>query len=1372
MKKTELDWSKFPWEKFEELIVYLTQDAFDDPLIQRYLKQGNKQDGIDLISLRRNTGSHLCIQCKKTSEFYLSDLKEAEGEFIKGTFAGSTDTFILATSSDCQKKTIQQHYQIQAKLFLEDYNLNYQLWDKNTIETLLKNHFPIVQYYFGLIQARQHCFMPSPVLPKYQDIADYIPRFLLNINDINDNPFGRNTVPSLPLTDLLKQDIFQTKHICLLADAYEGKTSLLTHTAYELMESHSSIVPLLIILKDTTLRPIHELLREHYLAWESTPINNLVVMIDGLDEVAVDRFSDVINLIKDFTRSFPLVNLIFSCRKLFYSSYHLEKQLKFEYYQLQPIGYYYQDQYIGKKLGNQKEQLQKRIRQMDLDELMQNPFYLIQITKWFRTNPKLLPANKADITEKFIEESLEFSATRRLSGGQQLDGQRVAYKKVLQKFALSLQLAGLNAAPKEFVQELFSTQESELLQTSSIIVVSNNSWSFNNAMFQEQLAARQLISFPATQIIPMICTGHKIRKINTKWIQTIASYLSLLPLNHSDREVILKVINEDNIELITLADRSKFSPVFRLEIVQRIFERSAENNTRLLLVSEADLAEFTGNDDKISCYLISLVNMKISERIKVLACRTMKYLQFNEQQQQKLLLAVLKEFPQHKDFYFGKLLLQLLGIYQLQHKKLLPEIFRKIPRLEHHEFRDGIYRYLTSIGLIDQYYWFGIEGLESLVQYNTEINHHGSEADLEKFLLSTKKPANLIRLYEHMSTERWMQFYRHKSIRLEVYLDELCKLTVLLYKQRSGLMVHLIRFLMCADKRHVLKAFEKLFDFFDLTNTQHLGLQLYLQQKGGNGYHFHFGRLLSPESNQKLILMFEDGEIQRKELYSFMLGYRQLGQPEQADKFNGQIEQIFGKEAQLKSSHDTYAEIERIKNGNDSIHIASRDSFESALLAFFEFYKGKPVTSTQLNADPVKKTKRTPLESNYLLEFIRKCRDDQKRVTLKACIEKLSIPNLFETWRAYKLKSLDYKNNPNPVYQQNLEDFYKSEIGSTEFIDTLGKQTEETWYRKSFLLAELWQTYRYPTPEDKILEFTWMVTGGINALSTNKVNKRGSIAEALLDHFSGREEVLGRQIISNLLAGITKLEVETAHLELCKVLKLYEAVPILLEKINSGRYRTSDTSHMIAIYRKLNGAPENLVSVFKKLKPYENYLYRELVRILIEPCPEEVIPGLQKVLKDSSQGEEDKIGAATFLASAGEISGLNYLIDYLKAHKKPPTEIQSDNRIWNVDTKKALKKLSGVIYMVPDKRCHCEPFYRSPDRYILEILEKLAFKGEEDLLLVCEFYRRNAKKYQKDFPDTAKDLIWYSENAIENFRKNATYTPDIREIKALLKTLE
>lgn len=77
MKSTELNWTKFPWEKFEELIVYLVQDTFNEISAQRYLKQGNRQQGIDIITLQNKNGKHLCIQCKKTDEFGLAELKQA-----------------------------------------------------------------------------------------------------------------------------------------------------------------------------------------------------------------------------------------------------------------------------------------------------------------------------------------------------------------------------------------------------------------------------------------------------------------------------------------------------------------------------------------------------------------------------------------------------------------------------------------------------------------------------------------------------------------------------------------------------------------------------------------------------------------------------------------------------------------------------------------------------------------------------------------------------------------------------------------------------------------------------------------------------------------------------------------------------------------------------------------------------------------------------------------------------------------------------------------------------------------------------------------------------------------------------------------------
>jgi hypothetical protein len=1366
---TRLSWLQFTWEKFEEMIVYIVQDVFDEPSTQRYLKQGNKQQGIDIIALQQKNGKYLSIQCKKTANFGVAELKLAEKEFLQGSFAPTSDTFIIATSSDCQNDRSQKHHQQQALTFRTDHQIRYELWDITYIETALKKHYRLVAHYFGKEQADWHCFSLAPAVKAFDKINDYIPRSLLNIRDINENPFMRGESKVQTLQEILDEELMISKNICVLADPYEGKTSLLLQTAYELTTTHKSIMPLLVILKDTTLKPIAEILKDHYNAWESVGACNLVVMIDGLDEVAGDRFTEAITLIKDFIRSYPQVHFLYSCRKLFFFKYHLLTELNsFEYYQLQPISHYRLDEYLEQKLGTAKAQIYRRIRQMDLEELMRNPFYLIEMTKWFRDPHQSLPGSKIEVTERFIEESLKFSATRRLARGKVLDENRVIYKKTLQKFAFALQLSGLNAAPKDMIQELFGDRECELLQSSSIITINDQSWSFINAMFQEQLSAKQLLAFPAEQIISLICNGRIIRKVNIKWIQTVASYLSLLPENHADRATIMEFIRKDNIELLTLADHSKFNTEIRLEIVQEIFSRLIHENIRLLLVQDLDVAEFIGNDDKAILYLISLLRPDVTELIKALCCRIMHYLQLTDKQQRALLLAVNREMPSHQDHYYGKLLLQQASSYQLTSKKLLKEILRKLPRLNHHEFRGGIYKYLVATGQSEEYYQLGIDGLEILVQYNQGINHHGSEDSLEKFLLSTNTSSNLKRLYQLMATDSWFKFYHNHSSRTQEFCDQLVKLTTKLYAVDRSLIYHLVCFLVRADKKHVLKNFENLFAFFEITSTHDLGIQLYIQQKDGEGYHFNFGKLLSEKAEEILLWMHEDGEIQKKDLYSFRAGYYRTGKSEKGDKFQLLIEQVFGTETVSKSSLDTYAEIEQIKAKNDKIHLISRDAFEQALRGFFGYYKIKVLTNKQLNAYPTKKTKRTALESNHLMRFIRKCRDQDRNVSLENCLEKFHTPGLFEKWRIYLLresslveKDIEFKNI--------LEEYYKDELPGTSFENTLGRSSNEVWYYKSVLLAELWQNYLFPTTEDRLLDFTWVISGGINALSNNRANKRPSLAEALLEQFKDDPEKLGNRILFNLRNGIAHVGVETAHLELCKILKLGPAIPILLEKINQRKHARSDLSHMISIYIKLGGSPKQLIGFFGKEKPYEDYLYKELVRILIEPFPEVVIPALKKVVKSNDHGIEDRISAAQFLAQAGESSGFNFMIDHLAKQNEPALEIQSKFQIWKVDTKKALKKLDLVIHMIPDTSFHRNAFYRSPDRFIVELLNGLASKEEDDLVLVYKYLQNNFEKFKLQFPHTAGNFIWYAENAVEDFRKQNHHVLPLGEIKALIE---
>src|SRR5690606_35626239 len=114
----------------------------------------------------------------------------------------------------------------------------------------------------------------------------------------------------------------------------------------------------------------------------------------------------------------------------------------------------------------------------------------------------------------------------------------------------SLQLGGINSFNDEDVQYLFGCEEILLLQNSSIITFKNDYWSFSNAMFQEHLAAQYLINLSFEQIIDVATNGNQIRKIKTKWIQTISSVFSLIDEKSPLFKLLIDFIKNDNIEII------------------------------------------------------------------------------------------------------------------------------------------------------------------------------------------------------------------------------------------------------------------------------------------------------------------------------------------------------------------------------------------------------------------------------------------------------------------------------------------------------------------------------------------------------------------------------------------------------------------------------------------------------------------------------------------------------------------------------------------------------------------------------------------------------------------------------------------------------
>ena len=338
-----------------------------------------------------------------------------------------------------------------------------------------------------------------------------------------------NTRQLEDLIEILTKERITSKKICIIGDAYQGKSSYLKHTAFLLKAHTGRLQPLLIEIKDVSIEPMENILNRIFGQWKSIPLKDIAIFIDGLDEAPTDKFREIVRNIKQFAKSIPSANIVLSCRKQFYSLLGIKEELEqFEIFELNKIQEEERDDYLKRTLKGKIFDFLALVKKAEVTGFLEHPFYLVNLVEEYNLSQQI-PDSKIGVIELFINKAYESSLTRRLKGGQIIQDEIVKFKQVIARFALALQFAGVNAFKYEEVQEIFDADERELLQHNSMILINDDSWSFINAMFQEHFAALLLSKLSFNQIVEYSTVGINLKKIRSKWVQTISSLLSILP---------------------------------------------------------------------------------------------------------------------------------------------------------------------------------------------------------------------------------------------------------------------------------------------------------------------------------------------------------------------------------------------------------------------------------------------------------------------------------------------------------------------------------------------------------------------------------------------------------------------------------------------------------------------------------------------------------------------------------------------------------------------------------------------------------------------------------------------------------------------------
>lgn len=223
---------------------------------------------------------------------------------------------------------------------------------------------------------------------EHHDAPNYIARKVALFSLIQERSI------KLYFDDSLKKSLLdlcmEEKRVVLLGEAGCGKSIELSHLAFQLSQPNCPYYPVHVKLNTYTNENIEELIPEQYSGLEH---QKLFFIFDGFDEIESKNLNQFARELNAFAKSYPNTHLLISCRNNFYKFEDAESECNsgtftgFKEYGLCPLS----SDDINKYMATQNlpsSEFWDLVSRNNLNELLQNTFYLVEILKLYKNNRK------------------------------------------------------------------------------------------------------------------------------------------------------------------------------------------------------------------------------------------------------------------------------------------------------------------------------------------------------------------------------------------------------------------------------------------------------------------------------------------------------------------------------------------------------------------------------------------------------------------------------------------------------------------------------------------------------------------------------------------------------------------------------------------------------------------------------------------------------------------------------------------------------------------------------------------------------------------------------------------------------------------------
>lgn len=1111
----------------------------------------------------------------------------------------------------------------------------------------------------------------------------------------------------------IRDAIEKNSRIALIADAGSGKTTLLRMIAWYFSNEDTSFYPILIYMNK--YRETYPLVSLFPTTWTEIPEKNLLILLDGIDEVPPQHIRGALNDIEWLAAKYPNSHIVVSCRSNFYQlelSQSATFRTGFTAFTIDDLNHMEISEYIERNLHRWKDDFYRAIESNDLRDLLRSPFYLISLVDIFK-NSALLPGTKYEIFERLVLDHRQFALD--WSSSNQSDTEKSRIIHTLECIAVSMESLCRNYITQEelakIVQDEFSMQ-----LISHCRLWSTEKLQFQHNSIQEYLAARALSKQPVEVIRQFVSLGPDFKRIIPSCKNTIGFLLSI-----SDRRDLLEWILQGEPEVVIVAEPNGIDKSKRIDVFKDIFHR--HSSRRIWIDANkyriAPLAHFGECEETIDFLLAEAESAShytvLGNAINLLSQMVIPAFYEDRFQSVLLITSLNDDLPAvvRKDALFA------LSSLNLKSRQIVDQIIRQLRDSDNDWLRYGLYYFLNTTDFINDYIDIFLEGiayLRNVVDTSSTVGRIrlGNESfELRAGLANAIFPRSvkmILAYFKENATDLSILFHDTKD------LSFIFRNATLAYLSDTSILDDVIAFYFAALEAGVDVEADPVVAFFDETHNRHIAFRRIISMK-------HFGKsellaILADEDCLHIFLeMYMSGAISDDEAWSFQ--HRLKGIDINVfNIFNKMINKASNNRFIL-SHHSDYIEEQRNRIKSDLGIMFDKKIFIDEINSIFEI-----LCSREIQREDLVKVRNKMGKSSLIIQILNKMLKDAQALSLEHVIEQVDkwdwdsfcISKVYEYLNRFEDFILSAKQ------KQWIAEWCYSRVQSIDFKTAITmKDDNHRSVRKDaiylhFFLIRLDLEYPKSVLLD-MLSFDWNRTG--------------------IDYLEQRldSDELTARVLQNLERGIVIDDVLENHLNYCRKHHIMEGVEFAIREIVNAERKSSRGLRAIAL-ATVYELSDSMSVLEKALAEVVDEFKWRIVDVLVKENNEFVYSYLtDQFLRNSGT---EKLKACEYLIKLQDVNALKYYVEEVKSsgnYSNVPFDITVLQSMRTLDSLPFLLELLEVSYSDNSKQ---DDLFERLDNAVMNSLASIALDSELNFITV----RNELESFIRIYTPVHENVNW------------------------------